>query len=74
MVTLVGCAMAGARDLVVRIEFVAKRYGDGHGSHYVANVGTYPDFRLLWFKRVGVVVQSDIEILPGADLHLPFSL
>lgn len=73
MVTLVGCATVG-RDLVAKVEFVLKRFGDGHGTHYVAHVGTLPGFRLLWFKRVGVVVQSDIELLPGQDVYLPFSL
>lgn len=73
MVTPVGCASAGV-DIVVKVEFVAKRFGDGYGTHYVCNVGTRPGFRLFSFKRVGVVVQSDIELLPGADRYLPFSL
>lgn len=73
MVTLVGCAGVG-RDVVVKVEFVVKRFGDGHGTHYVAHVGTRPGFRLFWFKRLGVVVQSDIELLPGAENYLPFSL
>ena len=76
MVTLVGC-VSSHTDVIVKLEFMTKRFGDGHGSHYVAIVGTKPQFRLLWFKKVGVVAQSDIELLPGPPStvdHLPFNL
>ena len=60
---LVGC-MSVNREIVAKVEFITHRYGDSHGIHYAAQIGTKP-YRFLWFDKLGAVPESEFALKKG---------
>lgn len=66
-VTISGCMAVGG-ETVAKIEFITHRYGDTHGVHYAAQIGTRP-YRFLWFTRVGTVPEGSFALTKGVSQY-----
>jgi hypothetical protein len=64
-VTVVGCMEVG-HETIAKVEFITFRFGDGHGVHYAAQIGTVP-YRFLWYRRLGAVAEADFTLNTGTS-------
>lgn len=64
---LVGCLSVNG-EVIAKIEFITHRYGDSHGVHYAAQIGTKP-YRFVWFTKLGAASESEFALNKGVSMY-----